>query len=82
MSTRLQVMMDDDDLREIKEMARLKNMSVAEWVRDALHAAKQNMPTGETQRKIEAIRAAVKYDFPTSDIDQMIGEIEKGYDAK
>jgi hypothetical protein len=30
-------------------------------------------------RKLAAIRAATQYEFPTSDIDNMLAEIEIGY---
>jgi hypothetical protein len=31
--------------------------------------------------KLKAIRHAVKYEFPTADIDQMLSEIERGREA-
>lgn len=33
----------------------------------------------ETDGKIEAVRSAAKHEFPTADIDTMLGEIEDGY---
>jgi hypothetical protein len=31
------------------------------------------------ERKLEAIRAAAQFEFPTADIDVMLEEIEQGY---
>jgi hypothetical protein len=36
-------------------------------------------PTRTVAEKLEAIRLATQYEFPTADIDIMLAEIEKGY---
>ena len=79
MSKRLQVLLDEDELREIQRIARTRRMTVAEWVRQALRSAGQSEPLREASRKLEAVRAAARHGYPTGDIDQMLGEIEKGY---
>ncbi|HET6363029.1 MAG TPA: hypothetical protein VFH11_13395 [Gemmatimonadota bacterium] len=33
----------------------------------------------DSGRKLQAIRSAFQYEFPTADIDQMLEEIERGY---
>jgi hypothetical protein len=33
----------------------------------------------ETEKKLKAIRAAVRHQFPAGDIQQMLAEIERGY---
>ena len=40
MSRRLQVLLDDDELAKIQEVARSQRMTTAEWVRQALRAAR------------------------------------------
>ena len=79
MSKRLQVIIDDDEFTAIRKLAAQQKISVAEWVRKAIQKARQSQPSKDANRKLEAIRAAVRYDFPTGDIDQMLGEIESGY---
>lgn len=54
-------------------------MSLAEWVRQALDAARRREPLGTASKKLDAIRAAAKHEFPTADIDEMLAEIERGY---
>jgi hypothetical protein len=54
-------------------------MSIAEWVRQALAVARRREPKGDVEKKIAAIRAAVKHEFPTGDIETMLAEIEQGY---
>lgn len=79
MAKRLQVILKDPDYREIQRAARARHMSLAEWVRQALTLARQREPGAGPGKKLEAIRAAAKWDFPTADIDRMLEEIEKGY---
>jgi predicted RNase H-like nuclease len=79
MSKRLQVILEDREMREIRRIAKEQQMTVAEWVRRALRAARSQAPLRDTRTKLEAIRAATVHAFPTADIGQMLGEIEKGY---
>ena len=60
-------------------MARSRQLSIAEWVRQALEVARRREPLGSVGKKLEVIRAAARYDFPVSDIDGMLAEIERGY---
>ena len=78
MSVRLQVVLDDAELREIQRVARGRRMTVSEWVRGALRAARRAEPAPDTRRKLDAIRAAVAHSFPAPDIDRMLEEIARG----
>ena len=79
MSKRLQVLLDEDDFDQIRAAARARRVSVADWVRDAIRLARREQPSSSVDRKIAAIRAAARHNFPTADIDQMLEEIERGY---
>lgn len=79
MTKRLQVLIEDAELRELRRVARRNNVTVAEWVRQALRAARRSAPTRDAERKLAVVRAAVRKDFPAADIGQMLGEIERGY---
>jgi hypothetical protein len=54
-------------------------VTVGEWVRRALRDARSHQPIHDAQFKLKAIRKAAEYSFPTADIDQMLEEIERGY---
>jgi hypothetical protein len=82
MSKRLQVLLDDAELREIRRIARRHRMTVAEWVRQALRSARRREPSGDLQRKLAVVRAAIAHEGPTGDIGQMLVEIEEGYLGK
>jgi len=81
MVKRLQVLLADRDYKEIQRLAKAKNLSIAEWVRQALEAARRKQPIGDAARKIDSIRSAARHDYPTADIEQMNAEIARGYAA-
>jgi hypothetical protein len=79
MSKRLQVILQDAEYREIQRVARLRRMTVAEWVRQALAAARRYEPLGDAGKKLDAVRDAARQEFPTAAIEDMLAEIESGY---
>ena len=79
MSKRLQVILKDPEYREIQRAARSRDLSVAEWVRQALSLVRRSEPSGSVGKKLDAIRAAARFEYPTADIDRMLAEIERGY---
>jgi hypothetical protein len=79
MSKRLQVLLDERELRQIQRIARARRLTVAEWVRQALRAASRQEPLADAGKKLEVVRGAARHAFPTADIDQMLQEVERGY---
>jgi hypothetical protein len=79
MSKRLQVLLEEEEMRQIRQAARRRRMTVAEWVRQALRAAQRGEPRTSTGRKREALREAVRHEFPAGPIDEMLADIERGY---
>ena len=78
MAKRLQVILQDPDYREIQRIAKARRMSIAEWVRQALSAARRYEPLGDTGKKLDVIREAARQEFPTADIEEMLAQIERG----
>jgi hypothetical protein len=76
---RLQVLLDEDELREIQSTARRQRLTTAAWVRRALRESIEREPRPDARAKLAAIRRAADHSFPTADIDQMLEEIERGY---
>ena len=79
MSKRLQVILDEEEMRSIQDIAKRHHTTVAEWVRQTLRAARRQEPRVEGERKLKAIRDAIRHKFPSGDIEQMLAEIERGY---
>ena len=71
--------MPDKELAEIQQSARRQQMTTAEWVRQALRAARRAKSSVAPRKKLEVIRAAARHAFPSPDIEQMLTEIERGY---
>ena len=80
MSKRLQVLFDEDELAELQEIARLNHMTLAEWVRQTLREARSQQPVRTAALKRRAVRRAMEHEFPVADIDEMIEQIERGYE--
>jgi len=77
---RLQVLLDDTELRTIQRLARREKLTTAEWVRRRLREGAANS-RGDTASKLAAIHAAYRHvsRVPSPDIEQMLDEIERGY---
>lgn len=79
MSKRLQVLLPDSEMEQIRRIARRERLTVGEWVRQVLRAARSRQPIHDPQDKLKAIRKAAAYSFPTADIQEMLAQIERGY---
>jgi hypothetical protein len=74
---RLQVVFDAKELRELRRLAKQRDMTLSEWVRQALREARRRGPVEDQARKLAAIRDATQHAFPAPDIDAMLEEIER-----
>jgi len=81
MSKRLQVLLPDQEMADLRRLARRERLTVGEWVRRALREARSNRPAVEAETKLRSVRRAVKYSFPTAEVSQMLSEIERGYEG-
>ncbi len=79
MSKRLQVVLDESELRDYEKSAKALGLTLSAWVRQALRAAEREIAIGDVDAKLEAIREASAYSFPAPDVDTMLAEIEQGY---
>ena len=66
---------------EIQRLARSERMTVGEWVRRTLREARMRKPATDSETKLKAVRRAAEFAFPTADVEQMLDEIEQGYEA-
>ena len=81
MTKRLQVLIDDAELRTIQRLARRDKVTTAEWVRRRLREGAAASSRPDTASRLAAIHHAYRHGSatPESDIDQMLDEIERGY---
>ena len=81
MTKRLQVLLDDAELRTIQRLARRDKLTTAEWVRRRLREGAAASARPDTASRLAAIHAAYRQEptAPEPDIDQMLDEIERGY---
>lgn len=79
MSARLQVQLSDQEMTELRQLARAQGLKVEEWVRRELRAARQRQSTKDPEIKLAAMARAAEMNLPTADIEQMIAESQSGY---
>jgi hypothetical protein len=78
---RLQVLLDDAELRTIQRLAKRDKMTTAEWVRRRLREGAAASSRPDTASRLAAIHAAYRTvsGGPSPEIEQMLDEIERGY---
>lgn len=79
MTKRLQVLMNDEELRSIQRLARAERVTTAEWVRQRLREAQEARARPDIATKLAAIHRASQFRAPAPDVEQMLAEIERGY---
>lgn len=80
MSKRLQVILAEEELEEIRHAARQQRQTVAEWVRLALRQARAADAARPAAERLRLVReAAVRYSFPTGSIGEINAQISRGY---
>lgn len=79
MSKRLQVLLEDDELRELQALAKRRSQTTAEFVRDALRSARAAAEYPLPETKLRAVREAAAHAFPAPPIDELLDEVERGY---
>jgi hypothetical protein len=79
MSKRLQVLLAEREMADIQILARRERLTVGEWVRRTLREARTRQSVNDPEAKLRAVRRGAQHSFPTADIDQMLSEIERGY---
>ena len=78
MSTRLQVVMDEAEARELRRLAESEGLTLSEWVRRVLRRAAARRAAPSVERRLAALGRALECGHPTGDIDQLLSEIESG----
>jgi hypothetical protein len=81
MTKRLQVLFEDGEYAALQAAAASRGMTVAEWVRQALAQVRRESSTADVERKLAAIRTAVRHAAPTGPIERLTADIDRGYAA-
>jgi hypothetical protein len=78
MSKRLQILLPDDEFKDVQRVSRRLKCSVAELVREGIRARLAAEVREPPEHRIARVMAFAKHTAPTCDIDQMLAEIESG----
>ncbi len=82
MTKRLQVLLEDDELAEIQALAKRRRQTTAAFVREALRRAREAAEYPAPEAKLRAVREAATHAYPVADIDELLAEIERGYQTR
>ena len=75
-----QVSLDDEEYAHLAHIAAHREITVEQWIQEIIRRdmADYRRRSAGIQRVIEE---AASYNFPTADIEQMLKEIESGYNS-
>ena len=82
MSTRLQVVMSDAEVASLRQVARRAGLTVSEWARRALRAARDAQAGPSPTGRLDALDRALGCNHPTGDVGEMLADIERGRDLR
>jgi hypothetical protein len=57
MSKRLQVLLSDNEMEELRRLAKCERLTVGEWVRRTLREARANRPVVRSRNEVEGHQA-------------------------
>ena len=79
MSKRLQLLLADDEIAELKGRAREERMTVSAWVRRAIYHEMNERPASSVRAKLELIDRLSDLGFPSGDYRDIAADIESDY---
>ncbi|MXY23439.1 MAG: antitoxin [Acidobacteria bacterium] len=82
MSTRLQVVMSEEELASLRQAATRADLTLSEWARRALRRERDSSSGPTPASRLRALDQALACDHPTGDIDKMLADIERGRDLR
>lgn len=82
MSTRLQIVVSEEEAKGFRRSAAHRGLTLSEWARQALRRAQQGQAGKRPEAKLQAIERALRCGHPTAEIDEMLASIERGRDLR
>ena len=82
MSMRLQVVLEEKEIRELRRCAGREGLTLSEWARRALRRAQRAQLGPSKESKLQALQRALQCGHPTAEINDMLEQIESGRDLR
>ena len=88
MSTRLQVIVSEEEMISLRQAARRAGLTLSVWARQALRRARDEQAgPGPAQApgaksRLRALERALACNHPTGDVGEMLADIERGRDLR
>ena len=74
--------MSEAEVASLRRVARRAGLTVSEWARRALRAARNAQVVPSPASKLQALERALGCNHPTGDIVEMLADIERGRDLR
>ena len=78
MSTRLQIIVSEEEIEELRKCADREGVTLSEWARRALRRARASQLGPTPELKLKVLEQALQRGHPTSNMDEMLDDIERG----
>jgi hypothetical protein len=70
--------MKDKEIERLRQCARREGVTLSEWARKALERARREQEGPTVEQKRAALDRALTCGHPTGDIEELVGDIERG----
>ena len=74
--------MSDAEAASLRQVARRAGLTVSEWARRALRAARDAQAGPSPSSRVDALDRALACKHPTGDIGELLADIERGRDLR
>ena len=74
--------MSDAEAASLRQVARRAGLTVSEWARRALRAARDAQAGPSPSSRVDALDRALACNHPTGDIGELLADIERGRDLR
>lgn len=82
MSTRLQIVMSEEELASLRQAAARAGLTLSAWARHSLRRARDAGSGPTPESRLRALDQALACGHPTGDVDTMLADIETGRDLR
>lgn len=82
MSKRLQVLLKDNEYKQLSSHCKKARIPISRWVRETIHQGMSRAKPRPAGDRLAKILGYAKHQGPTADIEDVLDQINSSYDRK